>query len=169
MAGGSEVRIRLTPATEQDVGLVLWFIKELATYERAPEQVTATEDLLRKNLFGPRAYAEVILAFVSTNGVERPAGFALYFHNFSTWVGRPGLYLEDLFVCREFRGLGVGKRLLVQLAQVARERECGRMEWVVLDWNEPSIQFYLSLGAQQMKEWIIHRVSGRALQDMAGL
>ncbi|KAJ1842303.1 hypothetical protein LPJ70_003872, partial [Coemansia sp. RSA 2708] len=139
--------ITLRPATEQDVGLVLWFIRQLATYERAPEQVTATESLLRKNLFGPTPYAQVILASVG----DQPAGFALYFYNFSTWLGQPGLYLEDLFVCPEFRGRGVGQRLLVQLANIARERECGRMEWVVLDWNDPAIQFYSKLGAQQMK------------------
>ncbi|KAI9471348.1 acyl-CoA N-acyltransferase [Coemansia mojavensis] len=161
--------IRLAPATADDVGLILWFIKQLAAYEKAPEQVTATEDLLRQTLFGPRPYAEVILAYASDGAAEKPAGFALFFHNYSTWVGRPGLYLEDLFVCPEFRGRGVGKRLLVQLAQIARERQCGRMEWVVLDWNEPSIQFYLSLGAQQMKEWIIHRVSGRALESLSQL
>ncbi|KAJ2850812.1 acetyltransferase [Coemansia brasiliensis] len=165
----SDQSVRLAPATADDVGLILWFIKQLAAYEKAPEQVTATEDLLRQTLFGPRPYAEVILAYVNDGHTEKPAGFALFFHNYSTWVGRPGLYLEDLFVCPEFRGRGVGKRLLVQLAQIARERECGRMEWVVLDWNEPSIQFYLSLGAQQMKEWIIHRVSGRALETLSHL
>ncbi|KAJ2796012.1 Peroxygenase 1 [Coemansia guatemalensis] len=172
----TEPQIRLAPATERDVGLILWFIQQLALYEKAPEQVTATEDLLRQNLFGPRPYAEVIIAYVShrstpdhLDAVESPAGFALYFHNFSTWVGRPGLYLEDLFVCAEYRGLGIGKRLLAQLARIARERECGRMEWVVLDWNEPSIRFYQSLGAEQMKEWIINRVSGKTLEHLAGL
>ncbi|KAJ2811258.1 acetyltransferase [Coemansia furcata] len=160
--------VRLAPATESDVGLILWFIQQLAIYEKAtPDQVTATEDLLRQNLFGPQPYAQVIIAYVSQEGVEKPAGFALYFYNFSTWLGRPGLYLEDLFVCPEFRSLGIGKRLLVQLAQVAKDRECGRFEWVVLDWNEPAIQFYLRLGAKQMKEWIINRVSGPALDALA--
>ncbi|KAJ2835719.1 acetyltransferase [Coemansia sp. 'formosensis'] len=160
--------VRLAPATESDVGLILWFIQQLAIYEKAtPDQVTATEDLLRQNLFGPQPYAQVIIAYVSQEGVENPAGFALYFYNFSTWLGRPGLYLEDLFVCPEFRSLGIGKRLLVQLAQVAKDRECGRFEWVVLDWNEPAIQFYLRLGAKQMKEWIINRVSGPALDALA--
>ncbi|KAJ2658071.1 Peroxygenase 1 [Coemansia sp. RSA 1199] len=165
----TQAQVRLAPATKDDVGLVLWFIKQLAEYERAPDQVTATEELLCKNLFGPHPYAHVVLAYVTEDGVEQPAGFALYFYNFSTWVGRPGLYLEDLFVRSEFRNLGVGKRLLVHLAQTAKERECGRMEWVVLDWNEPSIQFYLSLGAQQLKEWIINRVSGSALEHLADL
>ncbi|PIA14191.1 acyl-CoA N-acyltransferase [Coemansia reversa NRRL 1564] len=172
----TDPQLRLVPATERDVGLILWFIQQLALYEKASEQVTATEDLLRQNLFGSRPYAEVIIAYVRHNptpdqpsAVESPAGFALYFHNFSTWVGRPGLYLEDLFVCSEYRGLGIGKRLLAQLASIARERQCGRMEWVVLDWNEPSIQFYQSLGAEQLKEWIINRVSGKALEHLASL
>ncbi|KAJ1907146.1 Peroxygenase 1 [Coemansia sp. RSA 922] len=162
--------VRLAPATEADVGLILWFIQQLAIYEKAtPDQVPATEDLLRQNLFGPQPYAQVIIAYVSTEkGIdEKPAGFALYFYNFSSWLARPGLYLEDLFVCPEFRSLGIGKRLLVQLAQVAKDRECGRFEWVVLDWNEPAIQFYLGLGAKQMKEWIINRVSGPALDALA--
>ncbi|KAI8323772.1 acyl-CoA N-acyltransferase [Martensiomyces pterosporus] len=165
------VSVRLAPATEKDVGLILWFIKELAIYERSENEVTATEDLLRKNLFGPRPYAEVIFAYVkrSDEEEEKPAGFALFFHNFSTWVGKPGLYLEDLFVCPEYRGLGLGKKLLAQLACITKERDCGRMEWVVLDWNEPSIQFYLSLGAKQMKEWIINRVTGKALEDLSSL
>ncbi|KAJ2158889.1 acetyltransferase [Coemansia sp. RSA 552] len=162
--------IRLAPAQRTDVGLVLWFIQQLAAYEKAPDQVTATEALLEKNLFGPRPYAEVILAFVDDGGTgeETPAGFALYFYNFSTWVGKPGLYLEDLFVVPEFRGRGVGRRLLVQLGQIAKERDCGRMEWVVLDWNDPAMRFYLEMGARQMKEWIIHRVTGPALDRLAG-
>ncbi|KAJ2376171.1 acetyltransferase [Coemansia sp. RSA 2603] len=169
-ADKSSKKIRLVPATESDVGLILWFIKQLALYEKAPDQVTATEDLLRQNLFGPRPYAEVILAHVTDDsGNEQPAGFALYFHNFSTWVGRPGLYLEDLFVCDEYRGLGIGRMLLEQLARVARERQCGRMEWVVLDWNEPARGFYASLGAKEMNEWIICRADGRALEEMAAL
>ncbi|KAJ1948929.1 acetyltransferase [Linderina pennispora] len=161
-------KVRIAPATESDVGLILWFITQLAIYEKAPNEVTATEDLLRRNLFGPHPYAKVILAYVARDGEpEKPAGFALYFHNFSTWVGKPGLYLEDLFVCSEYRGLGLGKKLLAQLAITAKELDCGRMEWVVLDWNEPSIQFYLGLGAKQMNEWIINRVTGKALDDLA--
>ncbi|KAJ2893713.1 acetyltransferase [Coemansia aciculifera] len=162
--------VRLAPATEADCGLILWFIQQLAIYEKAtPDQVPATESLLRSNLFGAHPYAQVIIAYVTlaAGEEEKPAGFALYFYNFSSWEGRPGLYLEDLFVCPEYRSLGIGKRLLVQLAQVAKDRQCGRFEWVVLDWNEPSIQFYLGLGAKQMKEWIIHRVSGPALDKLA--
>ncbi|KAJ2723669.1 acetyltransferase [Coemansia sp. Benny D115] len=167
----SAVQIRLAPATEKDVGLILWFIKQLAIYEKAPDQVKATEELLRQNLFGPTPYAQVIIAYVSNQPgqEEKPAGFALYFYNFSTWEGRPGLYLEDLFVCPEYRGLGLGKRLLVQLAQVARDRECGRVEWVVLDWNEPAICFYKSLGARQLKEWIINRVDGKDIETLAAM
>ncbi|KAJ2684668.1 Peroxygenase 1 [Coemansia spiralis] len=160
--------VRLAPATEADVGLILWFIQQLAIYERAtPDQVLATPELLQKNLFGPQPYAHVIIAYVTRDGVEKPAGFAMYFFNFSSWLAQPGLYLEDLFIIPEFRSLGIGKRLLVQLAQVAKDRECGRFEWVVLDWNEPAIQFYLGLGAKQMKEWIINRVSGPALDALA--
>ncbi|KAJ2761298.1 hypothetical protein IWQ56_005285 [Coemansia nantahalensis] len=161
-------RVRIEPATEADVGLILEFIKELAEYERDPDAVEATEELLRKNLFGAQRYAEVVIAYVDDDGGRsEAAGFALFFHNFSTWKGRPGLYLEDLFVRGQHRGLGIGRRLLVQLAHIARERECGRMEWVVLDWNAPAIQFYLGLGARQMKEWIINRVDGRALAALA--
>ncbi|KAJ2741836.1 acetyltransferase [Coemansia sp. BCRC 34301] len=163
-------RVRLAPATEADAGLILWFIQQLAVYEKAtPDQVPATEALLRENLFGAHPFAHVIIAYVTTSPeeAEKPAGFALYFFNFSSWLGRPGLYLEDLFVCPEFRSLGIGRRLLVQLARIASDRQCGRFEWVVLDWNEPSIQFYLALGAKQMKEWIIHRVSGPALDALA--
>ncbi|KAJ2785136.1 acetyltransferase [Coemansia javaensis] len=167
--GDAPPRIRIAPAEERDVGLVLQLIRELAAYERAADQVEATEELLRRNLFGPRPYAEAAIAYVDRGAGEQPAGLALFFHNFSTWTGRPGLYLEDLFVRPEFRGLGVGRMLLVQLARIARDRECGRMEWVVLDWNEPSIRFYLGLGAQQMKDWIIHRVSGPTLDRLAAL
>ncbi|KAJ2002749.1 acetyltransferase [Coemansia sp. RSA 2322] len=164
--------IRLAPATEDDVGLVLSFIQQLAAYERAtPDQVPATEALLRQNLFGPRPYAKVMIAYVTTSVEceEKPAGFAVYFYNFSTWTARPGLYLEDLFVSPDYRGLGVGKLLLVQLAKLAKDRQCGRMEWVVLDWNKPAIDMYLSLGAEQLTEWIINRVSGPSLDHLAGL
>ncbi|KAJ1800510.1 acetyltransferase [Coemansia sp. RSA 2399] len=164
------VDIKIRSAVERDVPVILGFVKRLAAYEKAaPHEVEATEDLLVQNLFGPHPYAHVLLASVNSNNnnEEQVAGFALYFFNFSTWKGRPGLYLEDLFVDSEFRGLGIGKRLLIQLAAVAKERECGRMEWVVLDWNEPAIKFYESLGAQKMSEWIINRVAGQALSDLA--
>lgn len=168
----------LEPATEADVPLILSFILELAEYEKAtPDQAPVTEALLRKNLF-ETPYAQVIIAYVvqqndgsddSSTQRKEPAGMALYFYNFSTWTGRPGLYLEDLFVREQYRGQGIGKRLLVQLAHIAKQKECARMEWVVLDWNEPSIQFYLSLGAKQMKEWIINRISGPALDKLAAV
>ncbi|KAJ2893712.1 acetyltransferase [Coemansia aciculifera] len=129
-----------------------------------------TESLLRTNMFGAHPYAHVIIAYVTPVGgrEEKPAGFALYFYNVLSWEGSPGVYMNDLFVCPEYRGLGVGKRLLVQLAQMAKDKQFGRVKWPVLDWNEPSIQFYLGLGAKQMKEWITHRVSGPALDKLAG-
>ena len=149
-------------ATPNDTALILHFIKELAQYEKMLDQVVATEDTLRRSLF-EQHQAEVI--FVLHEGKE--VGFALYFHNFSTFVGRAGLYLEDLYVMPEYRGLGYGKGLLRRLAQIAVERHCGRMEWVCLDWNTPSIGFYRSLGAQPMDDWTIYRLAGQSLQDMA--
>ncbi|KAI7852063.1 acyl-CoA N-acyltransferase [Circinella umbellata] len=157
--------VTIRPAIPDDVPLILEFIKDLALYEKAPEAVVATEELLHKNLFGERPYAEVIFAYVD----DKPAGFALFFHNFSTWTGRPGLYLEDLFVKVDYRGLGIGKKLLVQLATIAKERECGRYEWVVIDWNTPSREFYEAMGAKPQKEWIIHRVEGKSLDDLAAM
>lgn len=149
-------------ATPTDTALILHFIKELAQYEKMLDQVVATEDTLRRSLF-EQHQAEVI--FVLHEGKE--VGFALYFHNFSTFVGRAGLYLEDLYVMPEYRGLGYGKGLLRRLAQIAVERHCGRMEWVCLDWNTPSIGFYRSLGAQPMDDWTIYRLAGPSLQAMA--
>lgn len=149
-------------ATPNDTALILYFIKELAQYEKMLDQVVATEDTLRRSLF-EQHQAEVI--FVLHEGKE--VGFALYFHNFSTFVGRAGLYLEDLYVMPEYRGLGYGKGLLRRLAQIAVERHCGRMEWVCLDWNTPSIGFYRSLGAQPMDDWTIYRLAGPSLQAMA--
>ncbi|KAI9272638.1 putative diamine acetyltransferase [Phascolomyces articulosus] len=158
--------VDIRPATPNDVPLILSFIKDLALYEKAPEAVVATEELLHKNLFGSeRRYAEVIIAYVE----DKAAGFALFFHNFSTWTGRPGLYLEDLFVRPEFRGLGIGKKLLTQLAHIAKERECGRYEWVVLDWNEPSRKFYEAMGAKPQTEWVIYRAEGKSLDDLAAM
>ena len=150
-------------ATEDDVPLVLSFIRELAEYERLSHEVVATEESLRENLFGERRYAEVLIA--EQDGT--PAGFALFFHNFSTFLGKPGIYLEDLYVRPEFRGAGIGKRLLGHLARLAKERDCGRLEWWVLDWNEPSIGFYKKLGAVPMDDWTVYRVSGTALEDLA--
>ena len=150
-------------ATESDVPLVLDFIKGLADHERLAHEVVATEELLRRTLFGERKVAEVLLAFDGEDAV----GFALFFHNFSTFLGRPGLYLEDLFVRPEARGRGVGRRLFVELARIARERECGRLEWWVLDWNESAIGFYRKLGAVAMDEWTVYRLTGDALARLA--
>jgi len=146
-----------------DVPLILQLIKELAEYEKLLHEVVADEHTLVQTLFGERAYAEVVLAFEG----DVPVGFALFFHNFSTFLGRPGIYLEDLYVRSEFRGKGYGKLLLQHLAQLAVERGCGRLEWWVLDWNEPSINFYKSLGAEPMDDWTVYRVSGQALTELA--
>ena len=158
---GEEISIR--PAVEQDVGVILQFIRDLAEYEHLQHEVVATEETLRESLFGPRPYAEVVLACLR----GQPVGFALFFHNFSTFLGRPGIYLEDLYVRPEARGHGVGRRLLTWLAATAVSRRCGRLEWAVLDWNEPSIQFYRKLGATSMDQWKIFRVTGSALDRLA--
>ena len=150
-------------ATEEDVPLILDFIKQLAAYEKAPDEVVATEELLREQIF-EKQKAEVL--FVLSEG--REVGFALFFHNFSTWLGRAGIYLEDLFVLPEARGRGFGKALLQELAAIAVERGCGRLEWACLDWNQPSIDFYLSLGAQRQDEWHTYRVAGDTLAKLAG-
>ena len=142
-------------AEKKDVPLILDFIKKLAEYEHLSHEVVATEDDLETYLFGENKVAEVIL------------GFALFFHNFSTFLGKPGIYLEDLFVLESFRGRGYGKRLLASLASLALERNCGRLEWAVLDWNEPSIEFYKSLGARTMDEWIVNRMTGESLVKLA--
>ena len=135
----------------------------MATYERAPNEVTATEEQLVDVLFGERPAAEVLLAFEG----KSPVGFAVYFYNFSTWLGRPGLYLEDLFVKPEKRGKGYGRALLVELAKIARDRGCGRMEWAVLDWNEPAIKFYQTLGAKPMNEWTVFRLTRDEIAKLA--
>jgi GNAT superfamily N-acetyltransferase len=157
--------VRIERATERDVPTILQMIRDLAVYERMSDQVVATEDGLREALFTGTRDAEVILAFAD----DQPAGFALFFHNFSTFLGRRGLYLEDLFVKPECRGAGIGKRLLVELARIAVERGCGRFEWSVLDWNEPAIGFYQKLGAVPMDGWTIFRVSGDALTRLSQL
>jgi GNAT superfamily N-acetyltransferase len=149
-------------AEEKDCGLILYFIKELAAYERMSGEVVATGELLKEWLFEKRS-AEVL--FACENG--REVGFALFFHNFSTFVGRAGLYLEDLYVLPEYRGRGYGKAILKRLAAIAVERGCGRMEWVCLDWNKPSMDFYCSLGAIPMDEWTIWRVAGETLDQLA--
>ncbi len=149
-------------ATESDVPQILQFIRDLAEYERLAHMVVATEEQLRSTLFGAVRLAEVLIA--SEDGA--PAGFAIFFHNYSTFLAQPGIYLEDLFVKPEFRGRGYGKALLVRLAQIARDRNCGRVEWAVLNWNEPSIAFYKSLGARPMEDWTVFRLTGEALKKM---
>ncbi len=151
-------------AEKGDVPLILTFIRELAVYEKLSHEVVATGELLERYLFGEEKTAYVLLGFER----DEPVGFALYFLNFSTFVGRPGIYLEDLFVRENYRGKGYGKALLVHLAQTAVENGYGRFEWAVLDWNTPAIEFYRSLGAKTMDEWIIHRVDGKALKKLAG-
>ena len=153
----------IRPATAADVPIILELIRALATYERAPNDVTATEDGLSKVLFGEKPAAEVLLAFEN----ETAVGFAVFFHNFSTWLGRPGLYLEDLFVRPEDRGKGYGRAFLIHLAKIARDRGCGRMEWAVLDWNEPAIQFYRKLGAKSMDEWTVFRLKRDGIAKLA--
>lgn len=150
-------------ATLEDVGTILGFIKELADYEKLTHAVVATEELLRNTLFGERRVAEVLIGSCA----EQPVGFALFFHNFSTFLGRPGIYLEDLYVKPEFRGKGLGRLLLQRIAALAKERECGRVEWSVLNWNAPSIQFYQSLGAKPLDEWTMFRLTGAALDALA--
>jgi GNAT superfamily N-acetyltransferase len=155
--------LQIIPATERDVPLVFSFIRKLAEYERLLDEVVATEELLREGLFGPHPAAEVVLAHL--DGL--PVGFALYFHTFSTFVGRSGIYLEDLFVEPTHRGMGVGKALLAYVANLAVQRGCGRFEWSVLDWNTPSINFYKSLGALPLDDWIRYRLVGDALNCVA--
>lgn len=157
--------IQIREATAADIHLIHGFILALADYEKLAHEVRADIKVLEKHLFGPRPMAEVLIAEHEGEAV----GFALFFHNFSTFEGKPGIYLEDLFVNPEARGLGAGKALLVRLAQLAVERECARLEWWVLDWNEPSIKFYKSLGARPMDEWTVMRVDGDALTGLAGL
>lgn len=155
--------LTIREATRADVPVVLEFIRALAEYERLSHEVVATEELLTSALFGARPVAEVLIAALD----DEPAGFALYFHNFSTFLGRPGIYLEDLFVDPELRGNGIGRALLQRLASIAVERGCGRLEWSVLDWNEPAIGFYRRLGAEPMDEWTVNRLSGDALLRLA--
>jgi len=150
-------------ATESDVPLILQFIRDLAEYEKLAHLVVASEEKLRATLFGSSPFAEVVIA--EEDGT--PAGFAIFFHNYSTFLGQPGIYLEDLFVKPEYRGRGYGKALLARLAQIARARDCGRVEWAVLDWNEPSIAFYKSLGARAMDDWRTFRLTGEALERLA--
>jgi GNAT superfamily N-acetyltransferase len=152
--------IRIVPAQVADIPVILRMIKALAEYEQLTHEVTATEQDLRQSLFGPRPAGEVVLAY---NG-DLPIGFALFFHNFSTFLGKQGLYLEDLFVVPEWRGRGVGKQLLAHVASIAESRQCGRLEWTVLDWNESAIAFYRRMGAHVLDEWRICRLTGHELR-----
>ena len=156
--------LNIRPATPVDTPLILQLIRELAEYEKLAHEVVATGPQLHENLFGEHPQAEVLIA--EWNG--EPAAFALFFHNFSTFLGKRGLYLEDLFVRPALRGNGIGKALLQHLARLALERDCGRFEWAVLDWNEPARNFYVSLGARPVPEWDIFRVTGEALERLAG-
>jgi GNAT superfamily N-acetyltransferase len=156
--------VTIRRAAEADVPLVVRFIRGLAEYERLLHECEATEERVRDTLFGPRPDAEIVIAEVG----GEPAGFALFFHNYSTFLARRGLYLEDLFVYPEHRGRGVGRALLAHLARLAVERGCGRFEWSVLDWNEPAIRFYRSLGAVAMDDWTLYRLTGDALHRLAG-
>ena len=152
-------KIKIVSAKKEKVSLVLSFIKELAEYEKLSGEVTATEKLLKKTLFGKKSVAKVLLAYYE----NEPAGFAVYFFNFSTFVGKPGLYLEDVFVKPEFRGKGIGKAILIYLAGIAKKNDCGRFEWAVLDWNKSAIDFYKSIGAKPMEEWTVYRLDSEAI------
>lgn len=155
--------LTIVPATKNDIRLILSLIKELAEYERLAHEVVATEEILTETLFGEHPYAEVIIASYDSE----PVGYALFFHSYSTFLGRPGMYLEDLFVRPSHRGKGFGKALLATLAQMAKERKCGRLEWAVLNWNEPAIGFYKSLGAKPMDTWTVYRMTDEPLTQLA--
>ena len=159
----SQSNFEIRPARVEDVPVILELIRDLATYERAPNEVVATEKQLVEVLFGERPTAEVLLAFER----KSPVGFSVFFHNFSTWLGRPGLYLEDLFIKPEKRERGYGRALLVDLAKIALDRGCGRMEWAVLNWNEPAIKFYRALGAKPLDEWTVFRLTRDGIARLA--
>ena len=156
--------ISIRPARPNDVPTVASLIRALSQYEKLEHEVTMTEDKLRASMFGPRPYAEALLA--EEDG--KPVGFALFFHNYSTFLAQPGLYLEDLYVLESHRGKGIGKAMLVRLAKIAVERNCGRMEWAVLDWNVDAIGFYEKLGAKPNSEWTVYRLTGDSLNGLAG-
>lgn len=158
-------RFTIRNAVEQDVPLVLAFIRELAEYEKLIDEVVVSEDMLRDHLFSDRPAAEVVIG----EWDRSPVAFALYFYSFSTFVGRRGIYLEDLYVKPEMRGRGIGRMLLSYLAHLARTHQCGRLEWSVLDWNDPAIRFYRSIGAIALDQWTVQRVDGQALERLAGL
>lgn len=155
--------LNIRPATKEDIPLVHWFIRALASYERLEDEVVVSAEMLEKNLFSENPFAQTLIAEWDNN----PAGFALYYYNFSTFLGKPGIYLEDLFVKPDYRGLGIGKSLLRELARLAAEQDCGRLDWAVLDWNEPAINFYKKLGAEAQHEWTGFRLSGQSLHQFA--
>jgi GNAT superfamily N-acetyltransferase len=157
------MNFQIRPATANDIPLISQFIKELAEYEKLAHEVTATDDTLRANLFGSRKTAEVLLAFEN----DQPVGFALFFQNFSTFLGKPGIYLEDLFVRPRFRGRGYGKALMIELARIAHERDCGRFEWAALNWNKTAIDFYTGLGAKPMSDWTVFRLTKNEITTLA--
>jgi GNAT superfamily N-acetyltransferase len=156
-------QLKIVNAKKENVTLVYNFIKELAEYEKLSKEVTATEKLLKKTLFGKKSAAKVLLAYFE----DEPAGFAVYFFSFSTFIGKPGLYLEDVFVKPEFRGRGIGKAILIHLAGIAKKNDCGRFEWAVLDWNKPAIKFYKSMGAKAMNDWTVYRLDTEAINILA--
>jgi GNAT superfamily N-acetyltransferase len=164
MATVTSTELRILPAKERDVPLILNFIRKLAEYEKLSQEVIADERTLREALFGARPGAEVVFAYLN----DEPVGFAVYFPNFSTFLGRPGIYLEDLFVEPAHRGSGIGRALLSYVAKIAKERGGGRLNWAVLDWNQPAIDFYRKIGAVLLDQWTICRVSGAALDRLAG-
>jgi len=157
------IGLTLRFAEEYDVPVILEFIKELADYEKLSHEVVATEEKLKKSLFGENSFAEVIIAEYLT----KPVGFCLFFHNYSTFLGRPGIYIEDIYIKLEHRGLGFGKSILAYLAKLAVERDCGRIEWSVLDWNINALNFYNDLGAEPMNEWTVFRISGDTISQLS--
>ena len=156
-------KLKIRFATVKDVPLILLLIKELAAYEKLDNEVTATEEMLKESLFTGRKNAEVIIGEYAGS----PVAFALFFHNFSTFLGKNGIYLKDLYVKSEFRGKGFGKTMLAYLAKLAKDRNCGRLEWWCLDWNKPALNFYKSIGAEPMEDWTVQRVAGKALDKLA--
>ena len=156
--------IEIRQATESDAALILRYITDLAIYEKAEHEVLASETDIKESLFGQDSTAKALICDIN----QHPVGYAIYFYNYSTWLGKPGLFLEDLYVTPEHRGTGAGKALLKHLAKIAIAKGCGRFEWNVLDWNEPAIQFYKSLGAEPQNEWVGYRMTGEALERLAG-
>jgi GNAT superfamily N-acetyltransferase len=156
---------QIRAATAVDVPVILAFIKKLAAYEKLSHEVVATEELLKETLFGETRTAEVAIGYLK----DQPVGFTLFFHNYSTFLGQPGIYIEDLFVEESYRRRGFGSALMLHVARLAKERRCGRLEWSVLDWNAPAINFYKKLGAVPMSEWTVFRVTGESLEKLAGL